>query len=95
MYLATLDARLIALDARTGRPCPDFGRGGTVDLLVGVEHLTNPWEYNVTSPVTVVGDVVIVGSSIADVVRRVQPSGAVRAYDARTGRQSWRFNTIP
>ncbi len=95
VFLATLDARLIALDAETGCPCPDFGRGGTVDLLDGIEHLADPWEYNVTSPATVVGDAVVVGSSIADIVRRIQPSGAVRAYDARTGHQLWQFNTIP
>jgi quinoprotein glucose dehydrogenase len=95
VFLGTLDARLIALDAETGRPCPDFGQAGTVDLLDGIEHLADAWEYNVTSPPTVVGNIVLVGSSIADVVRRVQPSGAVRAYDARTGRLLWRFNTIP
>ena len=37
----------------------------------------------------------IVGSSSADIVRRIQPSGAVRAYHARTGALVWRFNTIP
>ncbi len=95
VFLATLDARLIALDAETGRPCSDFGQRGRVNLLDGIEHLVDAWEYNVTSPPTVVGDVVIVGSSIADIVRRVQPSGAVRAYHARTGRLLWRFNTIP
>jgi quinoprotein glucose dehydrogenase len=95
VFLATLDARLIALDAATGEPCRDFGKNGTVDLLDGIEHVVDPWEYNVTSPPTIVGDNVIVGSSIADEIRRIQPSGAVRAYDARTGALIWRFNTIP
>jgi len=95
VFLATLDARLIALDAATGMPCKDFGTDGTVNLLDGIEHVVDPWEYNVTSPPTVVGDHVIVGSSIADEVRRIQPSGAVRAYNARTGELVWRFNTIP
>jgi quinoprotein glucose dehydrogenase len=53
------------------------------------------WEFNVTSPATVVGDVVVVGSSIADLVRRVGPPGDVRAYDARTGKLLWTFHTIP
>ena len=35
------------------------------------------------------------GSSLADEVRRIQPSGAVRAFDARSGKLLWRFNTIP
>jgi quinoprotein glucose dehydrogenase len=95
VFFGTLDARLIALDVASGEPCADFGTDGTVDLLDGIEHLVDPWEYNVTSPPTVFGDNVIVGSSIADEVRRIQPSGAVRAYHARTGALVWRFNTIP
>jgi quinoprotein glucose dehydrogenase len=95
VFLATLDARLIALDAATGRPCSDFGAGGTVNLLEGIEPLVDPWEYNMTSPPTVVDDVVIVGSSIADMVRRIMPPGTVRAFDPRTGKRLWRFDTIP
>ncbi len=95
VFLGTLDARLIALDVASGEPCVDFGTDGTVNLLDGIEHLVDAWEYNVTSPPTVVGDNVMVGSSIADEIRRIQPSGAVRAYDARTGALVWRFNTIP
>src|SRR5206468_5051791 len=95
VFLATLDARLISLDAATGRGCADFGRSGEVDLLEGIENVTDPSEYNETSPPTVVGDVVIVGSSICDEIRRIQASGAVRAYDARSGRLVWRFDPIP
>jgi quinoprotein glucose dehydrogenase len=36
LYLGTLDGRLICLDAATGRPSDDFGRGGVVDLTAGV-----------------------------------------------------------
>jgi len=95
IFFDTLDARLIALDVKTGKPCADFGKGGAINLLEGVEHVVDPWEYNVTSPPTIVGDNVIVGSSIADNVRRIMPSGEVRAFDARTGALAWRFNTIP
>jgi quinoprotein glucose dehydrogenase len=95
IFLATLDARLIALDAASGRPCPDFGTRGSVSLLDGIEHVVDPLEYSETSPPTVVGDRVVVGSSIADEIRRIPPSGAVRAYHARTGALLWRFNTIP
>src|SRR5204863_340533 len=79
-FLGTLDARLIALDLATGKRCSGFGNGGDVDLLQGIENVVDPWEYNVTSPPTVVGDVVVVGSSIADIIRRIQPSGAVRGF---------------
>ncbi len=95
VFLATLDARLIALDARRGLRCADFGTGGTVNLLDGIEPLIDPWEYNMTSPPTVVGDVVVVGSSIADTIRRLEPPGTVRAFNARTGALLWRFYTIP
>src|SRR5207302_13866 len=64
IYEAPLDARLIALDARTGTPCADFGRGGHVDLT-GVAAYRKG-EYHMTSPPAVVDDVVIVGSAIDD-----------------------------
>lgn len=95
VFLGTLDARLIALDAGTGKPCAAFGVGGTIDLLAGLRPVVDAWEYNVTSPPTVVGDVVVVGSSIPDTLRRVAPPGDVRAYDARDGRLLWTFRTIP
>lgn len=95
VFLATLDARLISIDVQSGQLCPSFGTGGTVDLTEGIEPLIDPWEYNMTSPPTVVGDVVVVGSSIADIVRRLEPPGTVRGYDARSGALRWRFNTIP
>ena len=95
IFLGTLDARLIALDAASGRPCADFGVDGTVDLLAGLTPVVDSWEYNLTSPPTVVGDVVIVGSSIADTLRRVAPPGDVRAYDVRSGALRWTFHTIP
>ncbi len=95
VFLATLDARLIALDSGTGEPCTGFGEDGTVDLRADIVPLIDPHEYNMTSPPTVVGDVVVVGSSIADTVRRQAPSGRVRGYDARSGELRWTFHTIP
>ncbi len=78
-----------------GKPCGGFGADGEVDLLAGLEPVADSHEFNVTSPPTVVGDLVVVGSSIADIVRRVQPPGDVRAYDARSGALRWTFHTIP
>jgi quinoprotein glucose dehydrogenase len=95
VFLATLDARLIALDAETGAPCAGFGAGGSVNLLAGIAPVYDDWEYNVTSPGTVVGDVIVVGSSIADVVRPDAPPGDVRAFDVRSGALRWTFHTIP
>jgi quinoprotein glucose dehydrogenase len=95
LFLGTLDARLIALDAATGQPCAGFGENGAVDLRTGIAPLYDDWEYNVTSPPTLVGDVVVVGSSIADVLRPDAPPGDVRGFDARTGALRWTFHTIP
>ncbi len=95
VFLATLDARLFALDAATGQPCADFGASGTVNLLDGIAPLYDAREYNATSPGTVIGDVIVVGSSIADTLRADAPPGDVRAFDVRTGALRWTFHTIP
>src|SRR3954465_10947392 len=49
IYLGTIDARLIALDARTGQRCKDFGKGGEVDLTKDVRFISRG-DYQVTSP---------------------------------------------
>jgi quinoprotein glucose dehydrogenase len=95
VFLATLDARLIALDAGSGVPCADFGADGTVNLLDGIAPLYDEREYSVTSPGTVVGDTIVVGSSIPDLVRPDSPPGDVRAFDVRTGALRWTFHTVP
>src|SRR5207237_9767454 len=61
IFFGTIDARLMALDARTGKPCEDFGTGGQIDLTLGVE-LRDRGDYQVTSPPAIAGDVVITGS---------------------------------
>ena len=95
IFTATNDARLIALDAATGVPCEDFGEGGQVDLNPGVGEQLWPGEYQVTSPPAVAGNIVIVGSAVADNVRTDAPSGVVRAYDARTGELVWGWDLAP
>src|SRR5215471_19022296 len=80
IFLATIDARLFALDAATGRPCADFGPGGSIDLTRGIANITRRGEYQETSAPAVVDDLVIVGSSIADNDRVASPSGEVRAF---------------
>jgi quinoprotein glucose dehydrogenase len=96
VFEGTLDARLIALDARTGKPCEGFGSAGTVDLTPGVDYRPEfRGYYQVTSAPTIVGDLVIVGSSIADNMSVNMPRGSVRAYDARTGALRWTWDPIP
>ncbi|HZS10512.1 MAG TPA: pyrroloquinoline quinone-dependent dehydrogenase [Blastocatellia bacterium] len=94
IFVATLDARLIALDAATGQPCKDFGQDGQVDLKREIK-LVGKGNYQVTSPPAVIGDVIVVGSSIGDNRAAELERGVVRAFDARTGRQLWSWDPIP
>ena len=96
IFEGTIDARLIALDGKTGRLCEDFGKGGAVDLTRGVAFTYDfLGDYQVTSAPTVVGDLVITGSSIGDNGAVDMPRGVVRAYDARTGALRWTWDPIP
>jgi quinoprotein glucose dehydrogenase len=94
IYVATIDARLIALDASTGAMCNDFGEGGQVDLTRDV-RLVDRGDYEVTSPPAVIGDLIIVGSAIGDNRGVELERGVVRAYDARTGKLAWSWDPIP
>ncbi len=93
IFEATLDARLIALDAATGEPCRDFGERGQISLR-HVSAYQAGW-YHMTSPPAAVDDVVVVGSAIDDNVRARMASGAVRGFDARTGAQRWAWDPMP
>ena len=95
IFLATIDARLFALDAAAGTPCTDFGAGGQIDLTRGIANITRRGEYEETSVPAMADDLVIVGSSIADNDRVDSPTGVVRAFDARTGSLRWSWNPIP
>jgi glucose dehydrogenase len=89
-------ARLIALDAETGRPVGDFGDNGIVNLVAGLRWETDPKQYTNTSPPVVYKNLVIVGNGVADrLVFPKDPPGDVRAFDARTGRLAWTFYTVP
>lgn len=89
---ATLDARLLALDADTGKPCAGFGRNGTVSLLENLGE-TLPGHYSVTSAPLIAGGAIIIGAQVFDNQSVDMPSGVIRAYEAETGRQRWAFDT--
>jgi quinoprotein glucose dehydrogenase len=91
---------MVALDAKTGRPFPDFGRDGVVDLK---EELDRPVDLvkdaiGSSSPAIIVGDVVIVGAALpagGNPPTKEMPAAHVRGYDVRTGKRLWIFHTIP
>jgi quinoprotein glucose dehydrogenase len=96
IYAATAASQLIALDARDGAPCRDFGTNGIIELKAGLRIPPfEPQAYSITSPPVAVNGVVITGSSIGDNSRPDPASGEVRAYDARTGRLRWTWDPIP
>ena len=96
MFVATIDAQLVAVDAATGKAIDAFGKGGVVNLRTGLRNAPESIsEYEETSPPTVIGDVVVVGSGIADNGRVQAASGEVRGYDVRTGVLRWTFDPMP
>jgi quinoprotein glucose dehydrogenase len=99
IYAPTLDGRLLALDAASGKSCPDFGERGAVNLLEGVRSQFkdgDEWRnYLVTSPPAILDGKVIVGSSIGDNRAVLEELGSVRAFDARSGKLMWTWDPIP
>ncbi len=95
VFFGTLDARLIALDGRTGQRCTSFNGNGEV-LLRDADWpgAQDKGGYGVTSPPVVVGDLVITGSAIGDNRAAAVESGVVRAYDARTGAVRWAWQPV-
>lgn len=87
---------LFALDAATGHKIPEFGDSGIVDLGAQLKWPVNRLDLTSTSPPAIWHDVVIVGSSVPDrLIYPRDPPGDVQAFDARSGRQLWRWDPIP
>jgi quinoprotein glucose dehydrogenase len=95
IFVASADARLIALDAGDGAPCRDFGQDGQVEFWEGTANLRERRELGISSPPTLVRDVVVVGSAVRENRRIDLPSGRVQAFDARTGRRLWSWDSVP
>ena len=94
IFIGTIDARLIALDSKTGQPCAGFGESGSIDLSSGVK-LRDRGQYQVTSAPAIYRDLVIVGSSIGDNRAVDVERGVVRGYDARSGQLRWTWDPAP
>ena len=104
IFYVTLGFRLVALDAKTGARVADFGDDGIIDLkelaVVGdnrpIDLVTG--EIGLHATPTVARDVVIVGGTFADapaMKTHNNTKGLVQAFDIRTGRRLWTFNTVP
>ena len=104
VIFVTTGYRLVELNAKTGTPVASFARNGILDLKEGAVVGTSTQidlekgEIGVHSTPTIVGDVVIVGSAFKEgftVVTHNNTKGLARAFDVRTGKKIWQFNTIP
>ena len=89
----TLDGRLIAVDADTGKPCDDFGDHGQVDITQGMGE-TPAGYVAITSAPTIVRGVVVTGHQVLDGQRRWAPSGVILGYDAITGKLRWAWDMV-
>lgn len=85
---------LFALDPATGKPAPDFGRAGRIDLREGLDRELLRQAVGLTTPAVVYRDLLILGSRVDDSPAARAP-GHIRAFDARTGQRRWIFHTIP
>lgn len=91
IYTNTIDARLIALDAQTGKPCAGFGNAGMVDLKRGLTAAPKGYYY-VTSAPTIARGRIVLGGWVSDGQWVGSPAGVIRAFDAVTGQLSWAFD---
>jgi quinoprotein glucose dehydrogenase len=94
ILLGTADYRLIAIDAKTGKPCPQFGVNGEVQMQKDKKELWDG-EISAASRPAIVNGVVVVGSTIADDQRFDAPSGRVQAFDVHDGKFLWAFDPLP
>lgn len=91
IYGPTVDARVIAVDARSGALCPAFGNGGTIDLKAGLGKVI-PGYYYVSSAPQIVRGKVVIGGWISDGQMTGEPAGIIRGFDAVTGAFVWAFD---
>ncbi len=94
IFMATVEAEIIAVDSETGEPCATFGNAGRVRIEPSLS-LRWPGEFQITSAPVVYEDVVITGTSIGDNLRSDAPLGTVHAFDVVTGAPLWKYNPIP
>lgn len=94
IFIGTTDNRLVAIDARNGKPCVGFGEQGAVQITSTKPEIF-AGELLISSRPSVVNDVIVVGSAVADNQRVDAPSGRVLGFNARTGAQVWEFDPLP
>ncbi|WP_335948618.1 membrane-bound PQQ-dependent dehydrogenase, glucose/quinate/shikimate family [Salipiger bermudensis] len=88
---STVDARLLAVDAVTGEPCAEFGDNGIFDLRTGMGEIKTGYYFQTSSP-TVGRGLIVIGGWVHDNAEVGEPSGVIRAFDARTSELVWAWD---
>ncbi|GBR47308.1 MULTISPECIES: pyrroloquinoline quinone-dependent dehydrogenase [Neokomagataea] len=88
---ATLDERLISVDADTGQACKAFGFNGQINLMQGMGESV-PGFVSETAPPPIVNGVIVTNQEVLDGQRRWAPSGVIRGYDAESGKFLWAWD---
>jgi glucose dehydrogenase len=94
IFIGTSNGRLIAINAKTGKPVPGFGEDGILNVRVGVADKYPNGHYGISSPPAIYKNLVITGCQLQEMPSK-GPSGDVRAWDVRTGKLVWTFHTLP
>ena len=97
ILLATNDRRLVAVDARDGQSCADFGVNGFVDvtpIILELQPAKQLLTMQLNSPVAVVNGVIVIGGTADKFKDASSMNGAIRAFSARTGEHLWTFDTL-
>jgi quinoprotein glucose dehydrogenase len=87
----TLDSRLLAVDALTGKPCTDFNGNGQQDTKIGMGPVY-PGLATINSAPTIVRGIIVVPHQILDGQCRCSPSGVIQGFDAKTGKLAWAWD---
>ncbi|MGN6304862.1 MAG: membrane-bound PQQ-dependent dehydrogenase, glucose/quinate/shikimate family [Mesorhizobium sp.] len=87
----TIDARLLAIDAKTGEPCPEFGENGTVALSQGMGEVKSGFYFQTSAPL-VARNLIVIGGWVVDNQEVGEPSGVIRAFNVVTGALEWAWD---
>lgn len=94
VFMTTMDGRILAIDADTGKSCPDFGKDGQVQIN-DYDYVNDGPDVALSSPAAHYKDNLIVGGVVSSYSKAVAPNGIVRAFNARTGEETWNWNPLP
>ncbi len=96
IVIATSSLQLVSIDTETGKPDPEFGDNGVVDLAQSYDRPVDRRHLGHSAPPVVCRNTIILGSVVTDSAStKTKPPGDIRGFDIYTGEQKWIFHTIP